>query len=361
MPSRPFPDFRQGFIDIVANLNLLGHEAADGLLREAATRDESPFAVALKGGMLDPVQVDIIETLLRPTETVPGYEILDLIGRGGMGIVYRARQQNLDRIVALKTVLVERMDDPKMVSRFEREAKMVARLRHPNIVAAHDFGRHAGRLYFVMGLVEGPNLQVVIARRNQLDELSALRLAQQVASGLAHAEQLGIVHRDIKPANLLLSRPPAGHLPSTGLPMVKIADFGLAFLATEQETRHCITAENTAIGSPHYMAPEQLDHGTIDHRADIYSLGATMFHMLTGRPPFDGETLPQTLSMKLSSETPELRDVRPDILAGTASLVTSMLQRDPGQRVQNYESLLAQIDALTHSVRIGQASYVIDE
>lgn len=371
MSSRLPPNADRDFIVIATDLGMLSGEVAQDVVREATAGNVTPMEIVLQKGLLDSVQVDIIETLLHPTEIVPGYEILDLIGKGGMGVVYRARQENLDRIVALKTVLVGRMSDPRMVSRFEQEAITVARLRHPNIVTAYDFGRHAGRLYFVMELVEGHDADDLIVQRRQLDETIVLGLARQVAAGLSHAAHAGIVHRDIKPANLLLVDPPEGLSLSEGLPMVKIADFGLAFLTTDRETRTRLTAENVTIGSPHYMAPEQLNDEPVDYRADIYSLGATMYHMLAGRPPFDGETLPQTLTQKLSGETPSLQERRPDILAETSSLITAMLERDPELRIADYASLIQRIDHLKRAADPAVAlrpsddshnpSYVIDD
>src|SRR5262249_28528733 len=147
-------------------------------------------------------------------------------------------------------------------------------------------GRHEGRLYFAMELVEGEDVEQRVEQRGPLDEATAWGLARQAASGLAHAAGFGIVHRDVKPANLLLVEPPAGFPLPHGLPLVKIADFGLAFLAEEAETRTRLTATNATVGSPHYMPPEQLEGASVDVRADIYALGATVYHMLAGQPPF---------------------------------------------------------------------------
>src|SRR5262249_14289018 len=145
------------------------------------------------------------------------------------------------RPVALKTVLLSSMSDPNAIARFQQEAVAVARLRHPNIIAAYDFGRHAGRLFFVMELVEGEDLKNLIARNGALDEATVWGLARQVVAGLAHAAQEGIVHRDIKPANLLLVTPPTGFSLSPGLSMVKIADFGLASLNADEEAKAQLT------------------------------------------------------------------------------------------------------------------------
>jgi serine/threonine protein kinase len=346
MSSRPSPDAAPDFFAIATELEMLSGEVARDVVREATAGNVTPTQIVLQKGLLEAVQVDIIETLLHPTEIVPGYEILNLIGKGGMGVVYRARQQALDRIVALKTVLVGQMGDPSMVSRFEQEAITVARLRHPNIVAAYDFGRHAGRLYFIMELVEGDDVDNLIAQRGRLEETTVLRLARQVAAGLSHAAHIGIVHRDIKPANLLLVEAPDDASRSEGLPMVKIADFGLAFLTTDRETRTRLTADKATIGSPHYMAPEQIDGESVDYRADIYSLGATMYHMLAGQPPFTGKTLSQILMQKLSGETPCLQENCPEVLAETSELITAMLDRDPARRIADYARLIERIDHL---------------
>ena len=179
-------------------------------------------------------------------------------------------------------------------SRFEQEAQTVARLIHPHIITAFDFGKHAGRLYFAMEYVEGEDAERYVKRLHPLDERQVWMLIRQAASGLAHAAESGIVHRDIKPANMLLVTPPKGFPLPPGVPMVKIADFGLAFLSAEVNDRTRLTSEQSTLGSPHYMAPEQLNAGgVVDFRADLYSLGASAFHLLAGRAPFDqnlGET-----------------------------------------------------------------------
>src|SRR5262249_41597367 len=159
--------------------------------------------------------------------------------------------------------------DSSFLSRFEQEARAIGRMQHPHIVSAYDFGRHAGRLYLAMEFVEGENLDQFIVRRGPLDEATAWGLARQAVAGLAHASRLGIVHRDVKPANLLLVTAEPGLGLAAGLPLVKITDFGLAFLTEEADSRTRLTSTNAAVGSPHYMAPEQLSGELVDHRADI--------------------------------------------------------------------------------------------
>ena len=339
------------FLSLASELSMLLPELTAELTAESARTGEAPETLIARRGLLSAVQTDIVQTLLRPMDIVPGYELLSVLGHGGMGVVYRARQKTLDRVVAIKTILVNQIADRSMAARFEQEARAVARLKHPNIIAAIDFGQHDSRLYFVMELVEGNDLESLINRRQNLDqsasttETLAWGLVRQTASGLAHAAEQGIVHRDIKPANLLLVEPSAGFPLPAGMPLVKIADFGLAFLATaEAEDRTRLTAANTTVGSPHYVAPEQISGEQVDVRADIYALGATLFHLLAGKPPYSGRPMMQILTQKLTADAPRLRSVRGDISDATDSLVAAMMARRPDDRVASYSELLARID-----------------
>ncbi|MFN0021521.1 MAG: protein kinase domain-containing protein [Pirellulaceae bacterium] len=339
---------RRTFFTIASELAMLNADVAAKLAAEADTQQILPAHLALRQGLLSPSQVDIIETLLRPGDAVPGYEIMGLLGKGGMGVVYRARQKSLDRVVALKTVLVSQLADPSAVQRFEQEAQAVARLMHPHIIAAYDFGRHQGRLFFAMELVEGEDVEKLATRVGPLDEALAWGLLRQAAAGLAHAAKGGVVHRDIKPANLLLVQPPEGFPLPAGMPLVKIADFGLAFLSSEEGSleRTRLTMASTTMGSPHYMAPEQLDGGNIDLRTDIYALGATAWQMLAGQPPLHGKTLSQIMSAKLTGEIESVRTLNPRVSEASSALVSQMLRRDPQQRPVSYEELLRKIDSL---------------
>ena len=339
------------FWGVARSLGFLEEPAADTLLRDATERRLSPSQIALESGVLNITQVDVVETLLRPATVIPGYEILDFVGQGGMGVVFRARQKTLQRIVALKTVLVSQLSTSGAATRFEQEAVTVARLQHPHIVAAYDFGRHAGRLFFAMEFVEGEDVEQRIERLGRMTEATAWGLARQAAAGLAHAAHLGIVHRDVKPANLLLVDPPAGFPLPAGLPMVKIADFGLAFLTQEAEARTRLTAANAAVGSPHYMAPEQMDNVNVDLRADIYALGATVYQMLSGVAPFSGGTLTQILAQKMSRGPQPLESLVPTLSDETIDLVKAMMARDSADRPPDYATLLARIDQILELLR----------
>ncbi len=352
MTTEPSPDSRRIFFDVATRLEILDRQLADELATEADTRSISPTQLVLQKGLMTSVQVDIVDSLMRPNEIIPGYEILDVIGKGGMGVVYRARQINLDRVVALKTILVSQLAaDATAVARFEQEAVTVGRLRHPNIVAAYDFGRHEGRLFLAMELVEGEDLHSYIDGQGQLDEWAAWEIARQAASGLAHAAQGKIVHRDVKPANLLLIDPPEGFPLAAGLKMVKITDFGLAFLSSDVDSRTRITSNTAAVGSPHYIAPEQLGSETVDHRADIYALGATVFHMLAGKAPYSGRNLSQIVTDKVTQPPPSIREQRDEVSTETTDLLRDMMVREPGDRVPSYSELIARIDRVVAALR----------
>jgi serine/threonine protein kinase len=346
-PSSPYADV----FAIAAELGLIPLDQVEQLREECAVAGQTPAQFLAERGLLSAVELDIVETLASRSDVVPGYRILGLIGKGGMGVVYRAEQRTLGRVVALKTILISRMADRSMLDRFELEARTVGQLRHPNIIAAHDFGRHGGRLYLAMELVEGTDLDHQIKTQGPLDEWLVWGLARQAAAGLAHAAQHRIVHRDVKPANLMLVEPPEGYPLPPGLPMVKIADFGLALLQAELGERTRLTATDTTLGSPHYMAPEQLESSDVDFRADMYALGATVFHALAGRPPFADLKLSQLIAAKLGEGPRPISECREHLEPATCTLVSRLMARQPEERPGSYPELLCEIDAVVHSLR----------
>jgi eukaryotic-like serine/threonine-protein kinase len=347
MTTQPDVTLTQSFLAWACSQSLLTPEVAQAVGKEAQVRGIAATQLVVEKGLMDAVQVDIVETLLRPDEVIPNYEILSLIGRGGMGIVYRARQKNLDRVVAIKTVLLSLLSKSGTVARFEQEAMTVGRLRHPNIVTAYDFGRHSGRLFFVMELLEGETLEAMIGRLGRLDEPLAWGLIRQAAAGLAHAAEANIIHRDIKPANLILVEAPAGLSLAGGLPMVKITDFGLALLAGQSPPTGRLTMAGTTLGTPMYMAPEQVSDSEVDCRADIYSLGATAFHLLAGQPPFGDKNHWEVLSEKSKGTLPSFDRLPSSVSAASVELIRDMMAADPSKRVADYQELLGRIDSLT--------------
>lgn len=335
---------KRDFVDWAVELSMLTSEQADRL-RDSAQQQAKPIeVVAITGNHLSAQDIDVIETMQRPLDCVPGYEIIGLLGRGGMGVVYRARQVTLNREVALKTIPIG-AQQAASVARFEQEAQLAARLHHPNIIAIHDFGRNENRVYTAMELVVGQDGDDYVAENHPLAESLVWGVIKQAASGLASAAAAGIIHRDIKPANLLLCEPPDGYDWPAGLPMVKIADFGLASLSGETSNATRLTQEGTTIGSPHYMAPEQLRASSVDLRADIYALGATAFHMLAGRPPFESLSLSQIVGEKFEPP-PRVEDLR-EVSEASATLVRRLLDPNVETRIQTYEQLLEELRDLS--------------
>jgi predicted Ser/Thr protein kinase len=251
----------------------------------------------------------------------PQLEILDLLGRGGMGAVYKARQPQLDRFVALKILPAQIGEDPQFAERFTREARALAKLNHPNIVAVYDFGTtEEGLFYFIMEFVDGPNLRHVIQGK-ELSPEQALAIVPQICDALQYAHEEEVVHRDIKPENVLLDK--KGR--------VKIADFGLAKLLGVDTGGFTLTGTQQVMGTPHYMAPEQFDNPlAVDHRADIYSLGVVLYEMLTGELPI-GRFAPPSQKVQIDVRLDEVvlktLENKPDLRYQHASEVKTDVER----------------------------------
>ena len=252
----------------------------------------------------------------------PQLEVLELIGKGGMGAVYKARQPALDRCVALKILTPQAGGDPGFAERFTREARALARLSHPNIVAVYEFGQVEGLHYFIMEYVDGTNLRQV-ERSGKLSPCQALAIIPQICEALQFAHDEGIVHRDIKPENILLDR--KGR--------VKIADFGLAKILGTDKLDLTLTADGHMMGTPHYMAPEQVEHPqAVDHRADIYSLGVVFYEMLTGELPM-GKFAPPSRKVQI--------DVRLD------EVVLRALEKEPDRRYQHVSQVKTEVEQIS--------------
>jgi serine/threonine protein kinase len=242
---------------------------------QMATIDSSQVQPGATAAGSRPVGAIDIANAADMAKRLPQFEILQLLGRGGMGVVYKARQIELDRIVALKILPPGEFDSPKFVERFRREARSLAKLSHPNIVGVYDFGQSEGLFYFVMEFVDGLNLRQMILD-HRLSPTNALAIVPRICDALQYAHEEGVVHRDIKPENILIDK--RGR--------VKIADFGLAKLLGREEIDSRLTVSGVTLGTPRYMAPEQVEQPqNVDHRADIYSLGVVFYEMLTGELP----------------------------------------------------------------------------
>jgi WD40 repeat protein len=268
--------------------------------------------------------------------TVPGYEILDTLGRGGMGVVYRARQLSLNRIVALKMILAGPHAGPKDLARFRAEAAAVARLQHPNIVQVYDVGEADGRPYLALEFVAGGSLAQRLNGSSQPVEAAA-RLVETLARAVQVAHEHGIIHRDLKPANVLLQAP--GLQPeSLGTP--KITDFGLAKRADGEGAAGGPTISGEVVGTPSYMAPEQAatPRQPVGPAADVYALGAILYELLTGRPPFKAETPLDTVLQVLHEEPVSVTRLRPNVPRDLETICLKCLRKDARRR---YASALA--------------------
>src|ERR1019366_4702150 len=286
------------------------------------------------------------------TRLFPQLEILSLLGKGGMGAVYKARQPALDRVVALKILPVQTSPDPGFAERFTREARALARLSHPNIVAVHEFGQvsHAGVSpasavdippsagggapalpYFIMEFVDGVNLRQ-LQKTGRLSPREALQIVPQICDALQYAHDEGVVHRDIKPENVLVDRKGK----------VKIADFGLAKILSSDPEALRLTGEGQVMGTPHYMAPEQVEHPlTVDHRADIFSLGVVFYEMLTGELPL-GKFQPPSRKVQV--------DVRLD------DVVLHALEKEPERRYQQVSEVKTAVETISGTTHSGPSA-----
>jgi len=264
-------------------------------------------------------------------EKIGHYTIVSQLGRGGMGVVYKAHEEALNRFVAIKVLTEGLTEDPTFLQRFVREAQAAAGLSHPNIVQIFFIGEDGGHPYFVMEYVTGRSLNHILREEGRIGNPRASQMILQAAHGLAAAHDKGIIHRDIKPANLILD--------DRGL--LKIADFGLA-LPVDAENR--LTATGMMVGTPGYLAPEQCRGEKVDHRTDIYALGITYYQLLTGVAPFKGESPLALLKQILDEEPPDVSTVNPDVDPESRRILQKMICKDREQRYQDCHQLVADLE-----------------
>jgi eukaryotic-like serine/threonine-protein kinase len=279
-------------------------------------------------------------------KTLGSYQVQREIGRGGMGVVYLAHEQSLQRVAAIKVLASRLADDAACVKRFGREASAVARLDHPNIVLVYSVGEQDGLHYIAMQYVKGWSLAQFIRAKGPLEWRRALDVTRQAAEALAEAHKHGIIHRDIKPDNIMVDE--------TG--GVKVMDFGLA-RATAASTN--LTADGAKLGTPTYMSPEQINGDPVDARTDIYSLGVTLYEMLTGRPPFQADT-PMALMYQITHKpVPDVSKQNAAVPENVVELVAGMTAQDPGRRYPSAQALRSRlIDVLSGSSRVPERQIV---
>ena len=288
-------------------------------------------------------QIDRLRNLIRESKDVssqiPGYKILGKLGSGAMAVVYRAKQISLDRTVAVKVLPKKFVQKADYVERFYKEGRLAAKMNHNNIVQAIDVGEVGGLYYFVMEYVEGKTLHDDLSKGKIFNEEEAIDLILQLVSALGHAHALGLVHRDVKPKNIMIN--------TEGL--VKLADMGLA-----RETSDVKAAESEkgkAFGTPYYIAPEQIRGLTdIDGRADIYALGATLFHMVTGRVPFEASAPSDVMKKHLKDPLTPPDHINTALTAGISEVIEVMMAKNRSERYKNMEEVMGDLKA----VRNGQ-------
>jgi serine/threonine protein kinase len=264
-----------------------------------------------------------------------GYLLMRRLGSGAMADVYLAEQTSLGRNVAVKVLRADTLRHPAAIERFEQEARAAASLVHGNIVQVHEVACVDGVHFLAEEYVAGPTLRAWLSSRGPLAPRQALAVLGQVGSALVRAAQQGIVHRDIKPENLLVT--PAGD--------VKVADFGLVRVLSEDSE---LTRDGMTLGTPLYMSPEQAEGRPVDARSDLYSLGATVYHLLAGRPPFAGSSAIAVAMAHIKDPLPSLATARPDLPAGLCEIVERLLAKPPDDRFASPQDLLKAVGALEH-------------
>jgi serine/threonine-protein kinase len=311
-------------------------------------RKTNPVLLAdllVKRGFITATQAQRVRNALKeakgtlPTHQIPGYQILGKIGAGAMAVVYKAKQISLNRVVAVKVLPQRFSENPDYVERFYKEGQAAGKLNHPNIVQAVDVGESGGHHYFVMEFVDGKTLYDDLAAGKVFSEQEALGIIIQVAEALRHAHSLGLIHRDVKPKNIMINK--------EGI--VKLADMGLARETTDIEAAK--TEKGKAYGTPYYISPEQI-HGEmdIDGRADIYGLGATFYHLVTGRVPFMAEDPVEVMKKHLKDQLVPPDHINTTLSAGVSEVIEVMMAKNRDERYSNIDELLVDLKA----VRAGQ-------
>jgi eukaryotic-like serine/threonine-protein kinase len=276
-----------------------------------------------------------LPSLVGQGQQIPGYQVMEKLGQGAMGTVYRAKQVSMNRFVALKILPPRLASSPKFLEHFTREAHTAAKLSHNNIVQAIDVGSAGTIHYFVMELVEGKTIKDELETGRVYEEKEALEIVVQIAQALQHAHRRGLIHRDIKPANILV----------TAEGVAKLADLGLARETDDKALSQ--REKGLSIGTPFYMSPEQIEGRTnVDGRADIYALGATLYHMVTGQPPFPGKRADEVMQAHLDQELTPPDHLVPDLSAGLGAVVETMMAKERRKRYQQPDQLIIDLECL---------------
>ncbi len=336
--------------EFLAHLEAAKLLSDDEFARLTAEPDADPLRMAeklLADGLLTPFQLDAI-TAGRPGDLrVGSYDLLAKLGAGGMGTVFKARHRRMKRIVAIKVLAANLCSDTAFVQRFQREVETVARLGHPNVVMAYDADEADIGHFLVMEYVNGRDLASEVEKAGALEVTRAVGIACQAARGLAYAHSQGIVHRDVKPHNLLLD----------GQGTVKVTDLGLARLTADAVGASKLTQAGGILGTVDYMPPEQaVDSTAIDARADVYSLGCTLYFLLAGVPPFTGQSLMSILLKHRDADVPLLRRVRPDVPKELEAVCGRMMAKAPADRYQTMAEVVAALEPFAERSAVAAGS-----
>ncbi|MBA4187295.1 MAG: hypothetical protein C0467_04670 [Planctomycetaceae bacterium] len=348
-PSAPASTAREKFLAAVRTANLfapmqLAKVEAAVPASVATTTDAARALIA--AGHLTKFQAERLLAGKTDGFHLGPYVILDQVGRGPMGRVYKARHQTMNRPVAVKVLSANLTDTAAARQAIQQEVRAAAQLNHPNIVTAYDANEIGERFYLVLELVDGPNLETLVKERGPLPISEACELLWQAAAGLEHAHSRKMLHRDIKPTNLLVSRPSK----TSPEHLLKIADFGIAKFSPSAETLANTPSPGSWLGTADYVAPEQTNHPQLaDKAADLYSLGAVVYFLLTGQPPFPGGTAEEKAKRHLWEEPARLELIRPDTPPALAMLVHQMLAKHPAHRPGSAAEVVARIESLLSS------------
>jgi serine/threonine-protein kinase len=275
------------------------------------------------------------DSMYRPAQQIPGFQILSKLGQGAMAVVFKAKQLSLDRIVAIKVLPKRLSENKEFVERFYREGRAAARLNHPNIVQAFDVGEAGGYHYFVMEYIDGQTAYDLLTDGRPLEEARAVSIVRQTAMALEHAHAQGFIHRDVKPKNIMLTK--------SGI--VKLADMGLAREVDDYVTA---TAEaGRAYGTPYYISPEQIrGEISIDFRADLYALGATFYHMATGRVPFDGTSPSAVMHKHLKEPLVPPDHLNHSLSSGVGEIIEVLMAKSSDSRYQSTADLISDLEGV---------------
>jgi serine/threonine protein kinase len=346
---------------LLAKLVVEKHLCTEGELQECTdvmqnlARQGKPASLSdalVKQGYVTNNQIKRIKSTIeeaRPSHRIPGYQILEKLGAGAMATVFKAKQLSLDRDVAIKVLPKRLSENPEYVERFYKEGRAAARLNHNNIVQAIDVGSARGYHYFVMEYVEGKTVYDDLSKGQAYDEAVALDMITQIAEALAHAHERGLIHRDVKPKNIMIT--------TDGV--AKLADMGLAREAADEGAAQMEAGR--AYGTPYYISPEQIrGEVDIDFRADIYSLGATFYHMVTGRVPFDAPTPSAVMHKHLKEVLVPPDHINPALSVGVAEVIEVMMAKKREDRYTSITVLLEDLRAIRSGEPPLQAHHKFD-